>query len=56
MGRYWKAVMAFLAPGATLLIIDSTDGFTWGDLAVAGLTCIVSAAAVYAVPNKPKDV
>lgn len=55
MGRYWKAIVAFLAPGATLLIVDSTDGFTRGELAVAGLTCVVAAAAVYATPNKPKD-
>ena len=54
MGAYWKAIVAFLAPGATLLIAGSTDGYTTTELAVAGLTCVVAAAAVYATPNKPK--
>lgn len=50
MSRYWKAAVAFLAPGATLLIIGANDGFTSTELAVAALTCVVSAAAVYAAP------
>lgn len=54
MGRYAKAAVAFLAPGATLLIAGSTDGFTRTELVVAFLTCIVAAAAVYAVPNRPE--
>lgn len=53
MSRYAKALVAFLAPGATLLIAGSTDGLSRTELLVAGLTCIVAAAAVYAVPNKP---
>lgn len=53
MSRYAKAIVAFLAPGAALLIAGSTDGLTHTELAVAALTCIVSAAAVYAVPNRP---
>ena len=52
MSRYAKAIVAFLAPGAALLIAGSTDGFTQTELVVAGLTCVVSAAAVYAVPNR----
>lgn len=52
MNRYAKAIVAFLAPGAVLLISGSTDGISGGELAVAGLTCIVAAAAVYATPNK----
>jgi hypothetical protein len=30
--RYWKAAVAFLAPGATLLIVDSNGGFTSGEV------------------------
>lgn len=51
MGRYWKAAVAFLAPGAALLIAGASDGFSQTELAVAALTCVVTAAAVYAVPN-----
>lgn len=51
LGRYWKALVAFAAPGATLLIIGAEDGFTRTELAVAALTCVVSAAAVYAAPK-----
>jgi hypothetical protein len=50
MTRYWKATVAFAAPGAALLIIGANDGFTSTELAVAALTCVVSAAAVYAAP------
>jgi hypothetical protein len=50
--RYWKAAVAFLAPGCALLITGASDGFTGTELAVAGLTCVVTAAAVWAVPNK----
>ena len=50
MSRYWKAAVAFVAPGAALLIVGAHDGFTGTELAVAALTCVVSAAAVYAAP------
>lgn len=53
VGKYWKAIVAFAAPGAALLIVGANDGFTHTELAVAALTCVVSAAAVYATPNKP---
>jgi len=53
---YWKAVVAFAAPGCALLVTSADGGFSNQELAVAGLTCIVSAAAVYAVPNKPAPV
>jgi hypothetical protein len=50
VSRYWKAAVAFVAPGAALLIMGAPDGFTMTELAVAALTCVVSAAAVYAAP------
>lgn len=52
MSKYAKAIIAFLAPGAVLLITGSTDGFSTSELAVAGLTCIVTSAGVWAIPNK----
>jgi hypothetical protein len=49
---YWKALVAFIAPGAALMIADSTTGSISGtDLLVALATCIVSAGAVYAAPK-----
>lgn len=53
MSRYAKALVAFIAPGAALLITGSTDGFTTTELVVAGLTCVVTSAAVWATANKP---
>lgn len=52
MNRYAKAIVAFVAPGCALLITGSTDGFSTTELVVAGLTCVVTAAAVWAVPNE----
>lgn len=53
VGKYWKAIVAFAAPGCALLIVAATDadGITSGELSVAALTCVVSAAAVYAAPK-----
>lgn len=53
VGRYWKAIVAFAAPGCALLIVGATDkdGITSSEIAVAGLTCVVTAAAVYAAPK-----
>jgi hypothetical protein len=51
--KYAKAVVAFIAPGAVLLIADASDGLTQTELLIAGLTCITAAAAVWAIPNKP---
>lgn len=49
---YWKAVTAFIAPGAALLILDAATGTIGStDLIVAGLTCITASAAVYAAPK-----
>jgi hypothetical protein len=52
IGRYWKAAVAFLAPGCALLIVGADDGFTGAELSVAALTCVVTAAAVWATPNR----
>lgn len=51
VARYWKAAVAFVAPGAALLIVGANDGYTQTELAVAALTCVVTAAAVYAAPK-----
>jgi hypothetical protein len=53
--KYAKALLAFIAPGAVLLIAGANDGLTTTELLVAGLTCITTAAAVWAVPNKQQD-
>lgn len=55
---YYKAVMGFVAPGATTLLLALTDGSKGGDEIVraewwfALLTSVVSSAAVFATPNK----
>jgi hypothetical protein len=55
LAPYWKAAVAFVAPGAALLILDAATGSIGStDLVVAALTCITTSAAVYAAPkNKP---
>jgi hypothetical protein len=52
---YWKAAVAFVAPGAALLIAQATTGSIGStDLIIDVATCVVSAAAVYAAPkNRP---
>ena len=52
LARYWKAGVAFLAPGCTLLIAQAATGSISGtDLIIDAATCVVSAAAVYAAPK-----
>jgi hypothetical protein len=49
---YWKAVVAFIAPGAALLIAQAATGSISGtDLIIDAATCVVSSAAVYAAPK-----
>jgi hypothetical protein len=55
LARYWKAIAAFVAPGCALLIVDSNDGWSSTELSVAALTCVVSAAAVWAAPRNKQD-
>lgn len=55
---YWKAVVAFVAPGATILIAavtapsDGGTAITSAELVTALATCVVTAATVYKVPNR----
>jgi hypothetical protein len=55
--KYWKAGVAFVAPGAALGVLAFTPGsdggtaFTWAELGTAALTCFVTAGAVYAAPK-----
>lgn len=54
-GRYWKAIIAFIAPGVVLIGHDLTDGdphLTWNEWVTALVTMVVTAAGVYAKANK----
>lgn len=57
LSNYWKAAVAFVAPGAALGIVAFTPGSDGGsavtaaEIGTAVLTCFVSAAAVYAAPK-----
>lgn len=57
LAPYWKAFVAFVAPGAVVLgssVLDGSDGgstITLAEIVTASVACIVSAAAVYRVPN-----
>lgn len=57
---YWKAVVGFIAPGASLLIAavlpvsDGGSAITSAEWITAAATPFVTAAAVYAAPrNRP---
>lgn len=59
---YWKALVGFVAPGATILIASVLPGSEGGSAitiaegVTAGATCVVTAAAVYAAPkNRPAE-
>ncbi len=53
LAPYWKAAVAFVAPGATLIVAQQGD-LSGHDWLVALATCVVTSAAVYAAPkNKP---
>jgi len=61
LARYWKALIAFIAPAAPLFVAAVQESsragthITQAELVFAVATCVVSAAAVYAAPkNKPK--
>jgi len=57
IGMYWKAIVAFIAPAAVVLTsavtADSVGGtaITPGEWVTAICACVITAAAVYAVPN-----
>ena len=55
---YWKAVMAFIAPAAVVIMASVTDASAGGaDITAAEwitalCTAVVTSAGVYAVPNR----
>ena len=57
--RYWKAVMGFVAPAASVIVISVTSGSDGGSVITkaewitAVAAAIVTAAAVGAVKNQP---
>jgi hypothetical protein len=57
---YWKAVMAFLAPAATIVIasvLETSDGgsrITGSEWITALATAVLTAGTVYTVPNKTR--
>lgn len=59
---YWKAILAFVVPGATLLLNSSlavtSDGgtmVTGNEWFAAALTCIITSGVVLAVQNVPAN-
>lgn len=56
---YWKAVLGFIAPGAVIIgsaVLETSDAgtaITGAEWVTAAVACVVSGAAVYAVPNEP---
>lgn len=59
IGKYWKAIAGFVAPGAVALgaaLTAGSDGgtsITTTEWISAGIACVVTSAAVYRVQNKP---
>ena len=60
IGRYAKAVVGFIAPGCVVIgsaITVASDGgsaITVAEWVTAGIACVVTAAGVYVVRNKPE--
>lgn len=58
LGRYWKAVIGFIAPGATIIgyaVTEASDQgsvITQGEFITALVACIVTAGGVAAASNK----
>ena len=61
LAPYFKAVVAFIAPGAVVLTSAVTEASAGGEFITAGewvtavCATIITGAAVYAVPNKPAN-
>jgi len=61
LAPYAKAVVGFIAPGASILIasvLPASDGgatITTAELITAVCTCVITAAGVYAIPNRPQS-
>lgn len=59
LAPYLKAVVAFIAPAAVTLTSAVTEssvggvGITQGEWVTAVCATVITAAAVYAVPNRP---
>ena len=59
LAPYFKAVVAFIAPGAVVLTSAVTEASVGGEVITSGewvtavCATIITGAAVYAVPNKP---
>ena len=59
LGHVAKAVVAFIAPGAIVLTSAVTEGsaggeaITQGEWVTALCATVITAAGVYAIPNKP---
>lgn len=60
LAPYWKAVVAFIAPGAAIIIsavLPGSDGgtaITGSEWVTAACTSVITAAGVYAVRNQPQ--
>lgn len=59
LAPYFKAVVAFIAPGAVILtsaVAEASAGgvaITQGEWVTAACATVITAAGVYAVPNRP---
>ena len=55
---YWKAVVAFVTPGAVVIgsaVLEGSDGgstITGAEWVTAIVACVVTAGGVWAVPNR----
>lgn len=58
LAPYWKAVVAFVAPGAVVITSAVTDAsaggttITGAEWVTAAAACIITSAGVYTVTNK----
>ena len=61
LAPYWKAVIGFIAPGAVILTSavtaqsDAGVAISTAEWVTAACATVVTAAGVYAVPNRPKN-
>jgi hypothetical protein len=60
LSQYWKAVVGFIVPGATMIgvaVQDSSVGgssITTAEWVTAIVACVVTSGGVAAVKNQPK--
>jgi hypothetical protein len=61
VGRYYKSIIGFVAPGAVVIgsaVADASTGgskITAAEWVTAGVACVVTSAGVYAVRNKAAE-